>query len=333
MRNSYKVRLTAYSTYLALSLVALFAVTAAVAVAQDYPRRPLQFVVPYPAGGSSDVQARIIAQGLSDRIGQPVIVENRPGASAVIGTRFVASQPADGHTLLFAAPPFLIAPHTQANVLYDPQKDFVGVSVLTRAPMVIAVPTKSPVKTFAELVAKAKAEPGKISYGSVGAGGHGHLATELMMRRLGLQLAHIPYKGSAPALTDLAGGQIDMMLTTPLDLASQLNSGFIRVIASGTPQRSSFLPDVPTIEEAGFAGIELGYWFGAIVVRTGTPSEIVQRLSSEIRHIMQQPDVRAKLAAQSVELIGSNSTEYADFIRAENARITEAVSIVGVKAQ
>jgi tripartite-type tricarboxylate transporter receptor subunit TctC len=306
-------------------LAAIAALAATPGFSQTFPTRTLHLIVPYPAGGSSDTQARVVAQALSGRVGQPVVVENKPGASAIVGTSYVKGQPADGYTVLLAAPPFVITPRVQANVPYDPEADFVGVSVIARAPMVVAVRSAFPARTFAELVAKAKAEPGKVTYASVGAGGQGQLATELMMQRLGMQLLHVPYKGSAPALVDLAGGHVDVMLTTPLDLASQLQSGLIRVIATGAPQRSPILPDVPTIQESGFSGVDLGYWFSAIVVRAGTPAPIVRRLSSEIAAVMKDPEVRAKLASQSVELIGAPAAESDAFIKAQGARIAEAM--------
>ncbi len=310
-----------------------FALCASVAGAQTYPSQPLHLVVPYPAGGSSDVQARIVAQGLAQRLGQAVVVENTPGASAIIGTDYVANQPADGYSLLLAAPPFVITPHVQAKVSYQPARDFVGVSLLTRAPMVVAVSASFPAQNFAELVARAKAEPGKVTYASVGVGGQGHLVTELLAKRLGIELLHVPYKGSAPALTDLAGGQVSMMLTTPLDLVSQREAGLIRVIATGASQRSSFLPDVPTIAESGFPDIDLGYWFSAIVVRAGTPSQIVSRLAEAIGDVIRQSDVRAKLVAQNVETVGSSPAECDDFLRAETARVAEAVRFSGIKPQ
>ena len=315
-----------------LTLGMALALASAATIAQTYPGRPVRLIVPYPAGGSSDVQARIVGQGLGERLGQPVIVENRPGASAIIGTDFVAKQPADGYALLLAAPPFVITPYVQAKLPYDARKDFTGVTLLTRAPMVVAVGPGFAGKGFADLVARARAEPGRIAYGSVGAGGQGHLATELLGRKLGVRFLHVPYKGSAPALTDLAGGQIAMMLTTQLDMASQLSAGLVRIVATGAPQRSAFLPDVPTIQEAGFAGIDLGYWFSGIVARSGTPGEIVSLLSSEIAAVMKRPDVRAKLAAQSVEVIGSTPAECDAFLNAEHARNAEAVSVSGVKA-
>ena len=310
---------------------AMLSVAAVAAFAQTYPGRPVRLVVPYPPGGSSDVQARIVAQGLGERLGQPVIVENRPGASAIIGTDFVAKQPADGYAMLLAAPPFVITAYVQSKLPYDPRRDFTGVSLLTRAPIVVAVGAAFPAKSFADLVARARAEPGRLAYGSVGAGGQGHLATELLARKLGLELLHVPYKGSAPALADLAGGQIAMMLTTQLDLAAQLNAGLIRVIATGAPQRSPFLAAVPTIGESGFAGIDLGYWFSGIVMRTGTSAEIVNRLSAEIAAVLKQPDVRTRLSAQSVEVIASTPAEFEKFLNAERSTTADAVSLSGVQ--
>jgi tripartite-type tricarboxylate transporter receptor subunit TctC len=308
-------------------------VAASLASAQSEALRPIRLVVPYPAGGSSDVQARFVAHGLAERLGQAVIVDNKPGASSIIGTDYVHKQPADGLTLLLAAPPFVITPYIEAKLPYDAKKDFAPVTLLARAPMLVAVPSAFPGKGFAELVAKAKAEPGRLAYGSVGSGGLGHLATELLSRRLGLALLHVPYKGSAPALTDLAAGRISLMLTTQLDLAAQLNAGSVRVLATGASQRSRFLPDVPAIGELGFGQMELGYWFSGIVMRAGTRPEVVNRLSSEMAATIKRPDIRAKLDVQSVEVIGSTPAEYAAFLNAEHARWAEAVAIAGIKPQ
>jgi tripartite-type tricarboxylate transporter receptor subunit TctC len=199
--------------------------------------------------------------------------------------------------------------------------------------MVVAVGSAYPGKGLAELVAKAKAEPGRLAYGSVGSGGLGHLSTELLARRLGINLLHVPYKGSAPALTDLAGGRIALMLTTQLDLAAQLGAGTVRVLATGARERSRFLPNVPTVGELGFGEVDLGYWFSGIMARSGTRSETVNRLSQELAGILKRPDVRAKLDVQSVEVIGSTPAEYGAFLSAEHARWAEAVGIAGLKPQ
>lgn len=324
MRGRFSIVLTA-------GLALLLAMSAA--SAQSGFTKPLRLVVPYPPGGSSDVQARVVGMRLAERIGQPVVVDNKPGASAIIGTDFVAKQPPDGHTLLFVAPPFVLTPFAVAKLPYDVQEDFVPVSLVARAPMLVAVGRDFPATTFGELVARARAEPGKVAYGSVGAGGLGHLSSELLSRRLNLTLLHVPYKGSAPALTDLAGGRIAMMLTTPLDLAGQLNAGTVRALAIGSAQRSRFLPDVPTLAEAGFAGIDLGYWFSGIAVRSGAPQDLVNRLSVEISAVLKNPDVHAKLEAQSVDVIGSTPAEFATFLNAEHARWAEAVALAGIKPQ
>jgi tripartite-type tricarboxylate transporter receptor subunit TctC len=293
--------------------------------------RPIRVVVPYPPGGSSDIQARLVAQGLSERIGQAIIVENKPGASSMIGTDFVAKQPADGLTMLLAAPPFVITPYTEQKLPYDVKKDFAPVSLLTRAPMLVAVGKESSAKSLSDLVARARAEPGKVAYGSVGSGGLGHLSTALLARRLKLDLLHVPYKGSAPALTDLAGGRIAMFLTTQLDLAAQLGAGSVRVLAIGSPQRSRFLPEVPTIAEAGLGSIDLGYWFAGLSMRAGTRPEIVNRLSAETAAVLKRADVRAKLDVQSVDVIGSTAAGYGAFLEAEHARWAEATA--GLKLQ
>ena len=307
------------------------ALAAAVAWGQTDSGKTIRLVVPYPAGGSSDVQARLVAHGLAERLGQPVIVENKPGASSIIGTEFVAKQPADGLTMLLAAPPFVITPYTEQKLPYDVKTEFAPVTLLARAPMVVAVGASYSGKSLADLVAKAKAEPGRVPYGSVGSGGLGHLSTELLARRLGISLLHVPYKGSAPALTDLAGGRIALMLTTQLDLAAQLGAGSVRVLATGAPQRSKFLPDVPTIAELGFGKVDLGYWFSGIVMRAGTRPEALNRLSREMAGIIKRPEVRAKLDVQSVDVVGSTPAEYGAFLNAEHARWAEAVAIAGLK--
>jgi len=309
-------------TALRLQMVgaALLALAASMALAQVEPGRPLRLVVPYPPGGSSDIQARLVAQGLGERLGQPVIVDNRPGASGVIGTDHVARQPPDGTTMLLAAPPFVITPHTEQKLPYDVRKDFVAVSLLSRAPILVAVPRDSPVKGFPDLVNLARAQPGKLAYGSVGAGGLGHMAAELLAQRLKLELVHVPYKGSAPALADLSGGRLALMLTTQLDMAAQLAAGSVRIVAIGSPQRSRLLPEVPTISEAGFGTIDLGNWFSGISMRTGTRPEWISRLSTEIAAVLQRADLRERLDAQNVEIVGSTPLQYEVFLEAEHAR-------------
>lgn len=303
-----------------------WALLACAALAQSEFAKPLRLVVPYPPGGSSDVQARLVGQGLAERLGQAVIVDNKPGASSTIGTDYVAKQPADGLTMLLAAPPFVITPYTEQKLPYDVKQDFVPVSLMARAPTLVAVGRDFPARSFADLVAQARAQPGKVAYGSVGAGGLGHLATELLAKRLGLDMLHVPYKGSAPALIDLAGGRIALMLTTQLDLAAQLGAGSARVLAIGAPQRSRFLPEVPTISEAGFGAVDLGYWFSGISMRAGTRAELVNRLSAGIAGVLKRPDVRDKLDAQGVDVIGSTPAEYGAFLNAEHARWAETTA-------
>jgi tripartite-type tricarboxylate transporter receptor subunit TctC len=302
------------------------ALAAGAACAQPERARPLRVIVPYPPGGSSDIQARLVAQGLSERLAQPVVVENRPGASAIAGTDYVARQPADGGTLLLAAPPFVITPHTEAKLPYDARREFVAVSLLSRAPMLVAVGRESSARSVVDLVAQARAQPGRLAYGSVGAGGLGHMATELLAQRLGLDLVHVPYKGSAPALVDLAGGRIGMMLTTQLDMAAQLSAGTVRVLAIGSPQRSRLLPGVPTLAESGLGAIDLGNWFSGLVIRAGTRGEWIERLAAETAAVMQRADIRERLEAQSVEPVGSTAPAFASFLDAEHARWAEVTA-------
>ncbi|MCC6473841.1 MAG: tripartite tricarboxylate transporter substrate binding protein [Burkholderiales bacterium] len=315
---------------LAAGFAAAFAACAALAQAEI--AKPLRLVVPYPPGGSSDVQARLVGAGLAERIGQSVIVDNRPGAAGIIGAEYVARQPADGHTLLLAAPPFVITPYTVAKLPYDVRRDFAPLSLVARAPMLVAVGRDFPAGTFASLVALAKERPGKVTHAYIN-GGVGHLSGALLARRLKIELLNVPYKGSAPALADLVGGHVAMLLTTQLDLAAQLGAGTVRVLAIGAPQRSRFLPDVPTLAEAGFPGVELGYWFSGLGMRAGTRADLLERLSSDIAAVLKQADVRQKLDVQSVDVIGSTTAQYAAFLEAELGRWAEAVAIAGIKPQ
>jgi tripartite-type tricarboxylate transporter receptor subunit TctC len=261
------------------------------------PSRPIRLLVPYTAGGAADVGARLLAEKLGPALGQPVVVDNRGGASGVIGTDAAAKSQPDGYTLVWGSDvAFTIVPQLQP-VGYDPLRDFEPVSLFMNGPLVLVVnPQKVPVASVQELVALAKASPGKYSIASSGNGSSHHFAAEMLKYRAGVNLLHVPYKGGAQAVTDLLGGQVDMMLISLSPLAAHLKSGKLKALAVSTTQRMSQLPDVPTLAEAGVPGYDIGVWMG-VLYPARTPKPIVDRVTGEIAKILDQPDVRMRLAA------------------------------------
>lgn len=259
-----------------------------------YPQRPITIVVPTAPGGSTDFTARLISDQLARALGQPVIVDNKPGASGNIGNQFVARSKADGYTLLLAYSGYQVGnPHLFKQAGWDPIKDFAPVAMMTRAPQVIAARPNLPANNLKELIAYAKANPGKLNYASSGNGSIQHIAGELFKQLTGTFITHIPYKGSGPAVQDLMGGQVDLFITTPAGVVSQVQAGKLKAIAVTSKQRLTSLPNVPTAAESGLAGYELDSWF-ALYAPAGTPPEIVQQLNAEVNRILATPEVRKK---------------------------------------
>jgi len=281
---------------IALALAALGAAGAAPAFAQAWPSKPIKLVVPFPPGGPTDTASRIIGQKLAERLKQPVVVENRAGASGTIAAAAVAKSPADGYTFMMLATPTLLAPHLYKTVTYDTAKDFAPVATVYDLPIVMVVnPTVLPdVKSLPDLVAKAKAEDGKLNYTSSGPGSFGHLTTE-MLKDLGqFDMQHVPYRGGAPAVADLLGGQVPMMYADLVAALPHIQSGKLRAIAIGSPQRVSLLPEVKTVAEQGFPGFDAVSW-GGLLAPAGTPREIVERVSAEVKQILADKDVQSRL--------------------------------------
>ena len=290
---------------------------AALAQAQSYPSKPVHLVVPFPPGGIVDISARLIGARLQESLAQPVLVENRSGAGGSIGSDYVAKSAPDGHTLLMAFDTHAVNPHVYKNLPFDTFKDFAPVSLVGRIPVIFAANASFPAKNVAELVKLAKAKPGSIAYGSVGAGSSGHLAAEQFKLLAGIDLLHVPFKGGAPAVTALLGDQVQLIVFAAGAAVPHLKSGKMKGLAVSGKARSGAMPDVPTMAEQGFPQLDSGAWMG-IVAPAGTPRAVVDRLQSEIAKAAKDPAISAKLADQAVELASSTPEEFAAFIRAEH---------------
>lgn len=298
----------------------LLILTAALAptwVLADYPERPIKLIVPFAAGAGTDAVARFTAQKLEEQLKQPVVVENRVGASGAIGTQAVASAAPDGYTLLFVASPFTtVAAATPATANYDPVKQFVPIALIAAGPLVWVANAQAPFTTIREMIGYAKANPGKLAYGSAGTGGVNHLALELFKVKTGTDLLHVPYKGIAPAMTDLLGGSIMTLTGTIPAVLPHLKSGKVRALAVTGDKRSPLIPDVPTMRETGANGTEVyNYW--GLVAPVGTPAAIVQRLNAEVQKFLAQKEVQERLASDGVDLTPGGPERLAAFIASD----------------
>ena len=303
------------------ALLALpLALGASAASAQAYPSKSIRWLVPYPAGGGADFLARTIGQQLSTQIGQPVVIENKPGGNTAIAASEVARAPADGYTVLSADNGTMVFNTARYGKLsYNPDKDLTPVTLMGRFPMILVAGPASDAKDAKDFIAKAKAQPGKISYGSAGAGSPHHLAMELLKTRTGLHMVHIPYRGAAPALGDLAGGQIPVMMVDMAAGAGFIKSGKIRPLAVANDKRLPQLPDVPTFAELGMKGVEAAALVG-LVAPAALPADVKATLQKQVAAAIEQPAVKQKLIEFGVEPVGSSSQAYADLLKAENAR-------------
>ena len=310
-------------TALQLAALALASVAGA-AHAQAWPSKPVSLVVPFPAGGTTDVLARALAERLSPAIGQPVIVENKPGAGATIGADYVAKAKADGHTLLIGAVHHTIASSVYKKLPYDFQKGFEPVTVIAMVPNVLVVNARTPAKNVNELVALIKAKPAEASYGSNGNGTAQHLIGTQFQQQTGTRLQHIPYKGSGPLATDLLGGQILMSFDTITPVLPHIKAGKLRPLAVTTATRSKALPDVPTLQEAGLKDFNIGTWFG-VLAPAATPRDIVARLSTEMIKIIHSPEFAKRMDDIGAIPIGNTSDEMAQQIRAETDKFAKLV--------
>jgi tripartite-type tricarboxylate transporter receptor subunit TctC len=305
----------------------------ALAMAQPYPAKPIRLVVPFPPGGSADIIGRTLAQRLAEQMGQPVVIENRAGASAIIGSDYVAKSPPDGYTLLLGnVGSMTIHPFLYANLPYDPVKDFAPVSLVGAVTSVVVVTASLPVNTIAELVAWAKANPGKLNFTSSGAGASTHLTGELLRLRSGIKMEHIGYKGSAPALVDLIAGNVQLMFENLPSVLPHIKAGRVRALATTAARRSPALPDVPTMIEAGYAGFDMVSWQG-VLAPAGTPPEIVARLNAEIVKALQTREVRDGYAKLGVDVLGNTPEQFAAYIRQEQAKWSNIVRDAGIRLE
>ncbi len=306
--------------------------SAAHAQAQAYPSRPIRLVVAFAPGGPTDIVSRVLAAQLSVQLGQQVLVDNKPGAGGNLAADLVAKAPADGYTLFYNTSAITIAPALYGKVPYDPVKDFAAVSTTATNPMVLMVNPALPVRTVQEFVAYAKANPGKLNYASSGTGTITHLATAALGSSLGLQMTHVPYKGSHPALVDLAAGTTQLMTDTVNSALPFIREGRMRALAVTMPKRLAVLPELPTLSETVMAGMEMSAWQG-ILAPAGTPAAVVQKLNAETLKALQNPEVRAKLEAQGTVILGSTPEEYSAYIRTELQRWSKVVAETGAKAE
>lgn len=315
---------------LVVGVVALLAV-GPLDAATDYPKKPITIVVPFPPGGTSDIVARLLANGLREKLGQPVLIDNRGGAGTQIGTSLVAKSAPDGYTLLWMATPFAINVSLYKRLPYDTLKDFAPVIDAVSGPLVMIVHPSSPAKTLADLIQMAKKAPDKLTYGSSGNGGSPHLATEMFRSMAGITLTHVPYKGSAPAVTDLIGGQTDLVIDTLFLTTPHVQAGRARALAQTGKVRSKVLPDVPTMSEAGLTGYEATSWM-SLAAPAGTPLDVIGRVNTAANAVLQSPEVRDSLAKQGLQTLGGTPQDSLAHLKAEIDRWGQAVRDSGARA-
>jgi tripartite-type tricarboxylate transporter receptor subunit TctC len=306
---------------------------AGVAYAQGYPAKPIRIIVPLVPGGNQDIMARAVAEELSKGLGQQIVVENRPGQSAIVGTQAVKASAADGYTLLSVAITFARVPAIVKSAGYDPTRDFAGVSLICRIPQVLVVNPGVQARSVQELIALAKAQPGQLSFATSGSGSTGHVAAEMFMRRSGTRMLHVPYKGNAQSLIDVMGGQVAMMFDQVSTSAPHIKAGKLRPLGVTTLARSPLFPQVPTLDESGLAGFEDVTWNG-YVAPAGTPREVLVRLHSEIARAVKQPEFRQRFLERGIETLSSASPEaFTAYIKAEAEAFATLAREAGISAE
>jgi len=314
------------------AMLAAAMLPAGIAIAQPYPSKPIRFIVPFPAGGIADVMARVFGQKFNDAWGQPVVIENRPGAGGNIGAEAVAKSPPDGYTLVMGS----IGTHSVnislfSRMPFDPVRDFAPIALVIKSQNLLVVHPSVPAKTVQELIALARARPGQLAYASAGNGTAGHLAGELFKAMAKIDIVHIPYKGNVPAITDLIGGQTSMTFATMPTVLPQVKADRLRALAVTGAQRSSALPNAPTVAEAALPGFEVTNWIG-VFAPAGTPADIVAKLNAEIMRIMRLPDVEPRLASEGAQFTPNTPNEFAAFVKSEIAKWGKVIRDAGLRA-
>jgi len=301
------------------------------AAAQPYPSKPVRFIVPFAPGGGTDILARLLSQNLMETLGQPVIVDNRPGAGGVIGADIAAKSPADGYTIVLGSPgPLTINPNLQ-RVPYDAPRDFAPITLATLSPFVLVVHPSTPAGSVKELIALARSKPGQLNYGSAGTGSVSHFSSEQFKSLAGINITQIPYKGAGPAITDLLAGRLNFMFENLPTIIPHVRAGKIKLLAVGTRTRSKIVPEYPTVAEAGVPGYESSTAFG-VLAPARTPAPIIARLNRDLANFLQSAGTREKMAAQGVEAVGGTPQEYAAYLKEELAKYGRIVKAAGIKA-
>jgi tripartite-type tricarboxylate transporter receptor subunit TctC len=318
---------------LTFSLISAAALTADLCHAEDYPSHSIRLIVPYAAGGGADSVARVVAKRVSETIGQPIVIENRGGGGSIIGTELVKNAPPDGYTLLLGqSGPISINPAIYKDLPYDPVKDFAPVSMTTAYPYIMVVSPALGVKTLKEFVALATGKPGELNYGTTGVGAANHLVTELFDSRAGIRMTHIPYRGTALAVTDLLAGQVQMVFADPISALPLINAGSLIALAVTSKERSPVAPGVPTISESGYPGFDAIAWHG-ILAPADTPPAIIRRLNEEIVAALKDLETRALLEQQAMQTVGSTPDAFASFIKQDIAIWKQVAEQAGVEVR
>lgn len=300
---------------------------------QDYPARPIRLIVPYPPGGPSDLMGRMTGDVLARRLAQNVVVDNRGGAATAIGAEIAARSPADGYTLLVSSETtFAVNPALKSKLSYNPERDFAPISLLTTQPYVLAVTLALPVNSVSQLVAYAKANPGKLSFGSAGSGGANHLAGEMFKNVAGIDMVHVPYKGNGPAIVDLIGGQIGLMLGSISSLYPHATAKKLRLLAVASSQRSAAAPEIPTFAEGGVPGYRVNGW-NCLVAPRGTPQHVIKRLNAEIVAGFSEPEFVARLRKQSIDPAVGTPDQLAAYMKSEIARYRKLIKAIGLAVE
>lgn len=316
-----------------ITALMVLAAVATDAAAQAYPNKPIRLIVPYAAGGATDLMARSIAQKLGTGLGVQVIVDNRGGAGGNIAAEMAAKAPPDGYTLFFGATgQLVINPVLYAKLTFDPMKDFAPIGLVGQLPLFLTVPATSPVNSVAELVAAVRAKPDKFNYGSSGIGGTTHLAMEMLKADTGMSITHVPYKGTAAAVNDMLGGSLQVMFDAWATTGPHVHSGKLRFLAVSSAARSSFEPKVPTVAESGYPGFDLGVWY-ALLAPAGTPPDVIARLSAETVKVTAQPELKQIFATMGMEPKTSTADQLAVYMRSEAVKWAKVVRDSGAKAE